>query len=139
MNPRLNRLKEQIWSDYQSPTDIVLHEKDVRAAQNTRNNISNIKAEFQRFRKGSYSRQLYKGLDGIIKSIPCKVIGAVVKMDDLQLHFSEDIVTHNYLIAMQIILENYCKYLSEADGKGYVFYESRDEDPDSKVRMITTM
>lgn len=135
LKPSLNQLKEQIWSDYPTPTDIVLHEKDVRAAQNTRNSISTIKNEFQRFRRGQYSRSLYDGLDDIINTIPCKVIGAVVKMDDLQAHFNENIVTHNYLIAMQIILENYCKFLSEADGKGYVFYESRDDDPDSKVRM----
>lgn len=133
LEPGLDTLKRAIWHDLPNPTSYIFHEKDVRAAQ--RKKMRNINPEFQRFVKGNYSKTLYKGMGSLITSSSCVAIGAAIHMDKLDNHFKKSIVSHNYLIAFQIILENFCHFLESVNGTGSVFYEARDAKPDSIVRM----
>lgn len=133
LKPRLDNLKQQVFHDLTNPTDYILHEKDIRSAQ--KNKMKNINPEFRRFKQAHYSRMLYNELEQIVQSSSCKVIGSCIHMDDLNKHFNKKIVSQNYLIAFQIILENFCHFLERVNGTGHVFYESRDEKPDSIVRM----
>jgi len=133
LEPELNVLKNVIWNDLPNPTSYVLHEKDVRSAQH--NKLRGIKTEFHRFKKSGASRVLYRGIDNVIKNSSCVVIGASIHMNQLDTHFKKSILSDNYLIAFQIILENYCHYLESVNGIGSVFYESREDKPDSITRM----
>jgi hypothetical protein len=133
IEPGLNDLKKVIWHDLPNPTSYILHEKDVRSAQ--KNKMRNINPEFYRFRKGSYSRNLYNGIGDLINSSSCKIVGSAIHMDNLDMHFKKTIVSHNYLIAFQIILENFSHFLESVNGVGSVFYESRDDKANSIVRM----
>lgn len=133
LQPGLNQLKKSVWHDLTNPSSYVLHEKDIRSAQ--RNKLRSIKPEFHRFKKGAYSRILYKGIGDLITDSDCKVIGASIRMDDLNQHFNNNIVSENYLITFQIILENFCHFLESVNGIGSIYYEARDKKPDSIVRM----
>ncbi|GGD28954.1 DUF3800 domain-containing protein [Pontibacillus salipaludis] len=131
----LDSLKRDIWKDQPNPTSLILHEKEVKEVEKSRINVRKAKPEYRIFRRNGAVRKLYKGLENIVEDTSCTVVGAVIKMDDLSSYYKEDISSHNYLIAMQMILENYCHFLESVQGHGKVFYESRDLDPNAKVRM----
>ncbi|ELK43374.1 hypothetical protein D478_03654 [Brevibacillus agri BAB-2500] len=130
----LDKIKQQIWYDLSNPLDLVLHEKEVREAQNRMVDRSKIKSHYLRFRSNSYSRMLYSELDTLLKNIPCNVLGAVIRMDDLDQHFKKDIQSDYYLSAMQIVMENFCQFLINAGGIGHILIESRSHQ-DKQVRL----
>ncbi|KAB7704904.1 DUF3800 domain-containing protein [Bacillus aerolatus] len=132
--PKLDELKSKIWQDLANPTSIVLHEKEIREAQNRMHRINTVKPHFQRFRQNGNSRLLFSELSKLFQALPCTIIGACIDMDSLKNHFDPACSTETYLTAMQIILENYCHFLHKNNGIGYVFAESRAAQ-DTAVRM----
>ncbi len=132
--PELDKLKNIIWSDLPNPASLVLHEKEVRDAQNRSTWLNTIKPHFRRFRSNPESRKLYQGLQDLFQNIPCHIIGASLNIDNLKMHFDDVCRTEQYLTAMQIILENFCQFLQRHNGVGYVFAESRGSQ-DRDVRM----
>lgn len=134
----LNNLKSQIWTGFPNPTNLILHEKEVRAATKGQNSVKNSKPEYRIFRKNSNVKALYTGLGDIINDRACTVIGAAIKKDELAQYFKPNITSPEYLIAMQIILENYCHFLESVNGVGKVFYESvdaHDRQHNARVKM----
>lgn len=131
----LNRIKKIIWHDYSNPTNIILHEKDVRFAQHRLNQLTKVAPEYHRFRKNQYSKILYAELKNLYNLGLFTVIGSCIIEDNLYSYFDKDIISDKYLIAMQILLENYCHFLQINRGIGYIYIESRKEDTDKHVRM----
>ena len=136
LESKLNDLKNTIWSSsHANPSEIILHEMDIRAVQKrNRKRMEKIDPIFYCFRDRNNSRILYNGLSDIIRTTDCKIIGAALNKTDLEIHFKSDLVSTDYLIAFQIILENFCHFLDSVDGIGEVYYESRDPKPDAIVR-----
>jgi len=130
----LDNIKKLIWHDLPTPANLILHEKEVREAQNRMFNKSSIKPHYLRFRSNKYSRMLYSQLDALLKVIPCKIMGAVIQRDSLDQHFQRDIQSDYYLSAMQIVLENFCQFLINVGGVGHIILESRDHQ-DKQVRL----
>lgn len=128
--PKVNQLKSNLWSDLPNPTEIIFHQKDIRDAYHG----NPPSTEFDRFRAGAVCRQLYSELQNILK-LNIVTVGSCIVMDTLNSYFSSDILSDEYLIGMQIVLENFCHFLNKNNGVGYVFYESRGEHPDKEVRM----
>jgi len=135
--PAVNNLKKVVWNDMVAPENIVLHEKDVRFANNfrNRNKLDNVKPEFHRFVQNVNVRLLYNGIGEIYQSNKITVIGSCVILDDLYRYFHEDIISDKYIICMQILFENFCQFLKSKNSVGYVFYESREEPQDKEIRM----
>ncbi|MHB9143303.1 MAG: DUF3800 domain-containing protein [Paludibacter sp.] len=131
LSPRINQLKSNIWSDLPNPTDIIFHQKDIRDANRGRP----VPSEFGRFRRNVVCRQLYTELNNILNLGVVTVVGSSIVMDTLNSFFNQDILSDEYLIGMQILLENYCHFLNRNNGIGYVFYESRGEHQDKNIRM----
>lgn len=130
-------LKQIIWNDLPQPENIVMHEQDIRYANNRHNRgkLNKINSEFHRFKENSITRQLYDELKNVIEKNPITIIGSCVLLDKLNNYFSKEIVSDKYLIAMQIVLENFIHFLQKNSGVGYIFYESREEPNDKEVRM----
>ncbi|MCD2347409.1 DUF3800 domain-containing protein [Clostridium guangxiense] len=137
LSKKLNQIKVDIWGDLPNPTGLILHEKDIRFAQNGFNKykLNEISSEYHRFRARRYSKILYKGLGDLISSDKITVIGGCIVLDELIKYYSEEILTDQYLVATQIILENFCHFLQKNNGIGYVFYESREEHQNKDIRM----
>lgn len=134
---KVKLLKRDVWIDLNNPEDIVMHEKDIRFANNRSNKrrLGEIKSEFHRFKENAKMRDLYEKLNNIIETTPISIIGACIKLDGLSEYFHRDLLSDKYLIAMQILFENFCQFLQKKNGVGYVFYESRKEENDKEVRM----
>ncbi len=133
----LNKLKQDTWSDIPNPENIILHELNVRYANNrsNRRRLNKIPSEFHRFKTNSVTKELYERLKLIFENTPLTIIGSCVVLDRLSSYFTSDILSDKYLIAMQILLENFCHFLKKNDGVGYIFYESREEPNDKEIRM----
>jgi hypothetical protein len=135
--PSMNKLKRKIWSDIKNPEAVVLHEKDIRFANNFRNRryLNQIGSEFHRFSQNSNIRTLYKEIENIYSLNLMTVIGSCVILDDLYKYFHTDIISDKYIICMQILLENFCQFLKVHNSTGHIFCESRGEVLDKEIRM----
>lgn len=136
----LNNLKNEIWVNTvykNNANEIILHEKDVRFANNrsNRSSLNKVSKEFHIFKQNDNTRNLYEGISNIFNEVNLKVIGASVDLDKLDMYFDENMQSDKYLVCMQIILENFCHFLESNDGRGVVMYESREEHNDKIVRM----
>ncbi|WP_432702700.1 DUF3800 domain-containing protein [Lysinibacillus sphaericus] len=136
LEDRLIKLKESIWStSHSNPQEIILHELEVRKVQKRNKKVlAKIDPIFHCFKNRKNSKILYDGLSNIIKDLDCKIIGAALHRQELENHFKKTLVSTDYLIAFQIILENFCHFLDSVDGVGEVFYESQNFTTDGKIR-----
>lgn len=126
----VNQLKEKIWHDKTNPSTVVIHQKDVNEGQHSKTK----NPDFIRFRENRYSKMLYNGLRDIYKNNDLVVVGTCIIDDDLNTYFSNGIKTDKYLIALQLLLENYCHFLCANNGVGNIMYESRNETDNEKMR-----
>lgn len=134
--PAMTKLKKTIWGDIGNPENIVMHEKDVRFANNFRNKkrLSEVRPEFHRFEQNEPVKMLYNEIEKIYRLNTITVIGSCVVIDELYKHFHPDIISDKYIICMQMLLENFCQFLKARNSVGYVFYESREEHQDRYIR-----
>jgi hypothetical protein len=133
LTQELNDLKKIIWSDYANPNEVILHEKEIRSVQNAFNkhiSVKNVKSDFKRFRNPKNSQKLYTGIEKIIGKKDVNILGACIVIDELNRYFSPNILSDKSLISLQIIMENFCHFLTENNGIGKVFYESIGSEPD---------
>ncbi|MCB2297040.1 DUF3800 domain-containing protein [Clostridium tagluense] len=122
----LNNLKKIIWKECVEPEKIILHEKEIRYVQNKYNKfkLDDVKPEFKRFRNPNNSMKLYAGLEKIIRNKEVNILGTCIVNDELNKCFNSDILNDKTLIAMQVIMENYCHFLINNNGIGKISYES---------------
>lgn len=127
INVKIDALKKEIWSDLPSPTDIVLHELDLKEALNKRKKLPKEKSEYHRFRNNRKNvNLLYKRISTIIKSEDIHTVGCVVIKDRYFNNFPKKIANEISLVCMQIIIENYVHFLLKNNAVGSIVYESRD-------------
>lgn len=134
----LNNLKKNIWPNEPNFNNFILHEKDIRNVMNNFNKpskLNSIKKEYHIFKATSKAKILYTGLEKIIRQPEIKVIGGCILFDELHKNFPKNVLPDKSSIALQIILENFCHFLTKNNGVGRVFYESIGEAPDNAMRM----
>lgn len=120
----INRIKQNIWSDLQDPTSIILHEKDVSDAQKYGDRkVSN---EYKRFKYVSQAKSLYKEIEVSLKRLNIKIIGSCINEKELQFYYSKRNMNDCYFTAMQNIIENFVQFLIQKNATGEIFLEGRD-------------
>lgn len=126
-NEGIDSLKQEIWNDIPKPTDIILHELDLKDALNKRVPRKKIKAHYDRFRiNKNLSNIVYRRISKIIKTEDIKTVGCVVIKNRYFDNFPIKIGNEISLVCMQIIIENYVHFLFKNDAIGSIVYESRD-------------
>lgn len=128
--PEMNNLKRAIWHDAPNPTEIIIHQKEVNEGIRSQATDPN----FRRFRQNRYCRILYNGLENIFNRNLITIVGTCIVIDNLDLYFNNGIQTDLYLIALQLIMENYCHFLCLNNGVGKILYEARYEHDNEKMR-----
>lgn len=129
--PEMNNLKRRIWHNVANPTDIVIHQKEVNEGIKRKATDSN----FTRFSQNRYCKMLYEGLNNLFSQNTMTIVGTCIVMDDLNLYFNNGIKTDQYLIALQLLMENYCHFLCSTNGVGKILYEARHEHENEKMRI----
>lgn len=133
--PEINKIKKEIWSDLPDYLDKILHEKEIRYVQNPNNKykLNKVKSEYIRFGNPNNSMKLFTGLEKIIRQKEITIIGSCIVIDELNRNFHPEILSNKSLIAMQIIMENFCHFLKLNNGVGRIFYESIEDEPDKQM------
>ena len=127
INKEIDALKQDIWNDVPMPTDIILHELDMKEALNKRVPKEKLKPYYDRFRTDKHlSSIVYKQISKIIKTEDIKTVGCVVIKNRYFNNFPKKIGNEISLVCMQIIIENYVHFLFKNDSVGNIIYESRD-------------
>lgn len=127
INERIDSLKREIWNDLPIPSDVILHELDLKEALNKRTSQKKLKAEYVRFRDNmNISKTVYRRISQIIKAENVYTVGCVVIKNRYFENFPEKIGNEISLVCMQIIIENYVHFLYKNDAVGSIVYESRD-------------
>jgi Protein of unknown function (DUF3800) len=121
----INDIKELIWGlNAVDNNKYILHEKDIKEVQNKNNYKPKVDPIYHAFKYPRNTNVLNKGLKKILGFEEVTVIGACVVNDEISKHYHDDIITKRELIAMQVILENFCHFLQRNNGYGNVYYES---------------
>lgn len=138
----LDNLKYSIWGDsFPNYKDLVLHEKEVKDANNGHKKYlqTQCKAHNKIFHNKSNVIKLYTELEKIIRNGNIITLGACIKHDELNNLYSESIQNDRYLVALQIILENYVHFLCNENAKGRIIYEHNGENQIKTLRMKFNM
>lgn len=64
------------------------------------------------------------------------VIGVTIKMNEISSLYDESDRNDMYLIALQVILENYCHFLIQHQSIGKIIVESTDDKHDQRLRVL---
>lgn len=131
----VNNLKSIFWSDLPDPYSIVLHQMLINKARRGRLD-SGEHPEYSRFSSQKQVRAFYRELQKVFINTPMVIIGSCISENNMKNCYGVNGKNKQdkYLIAMQLILENYCHFLCSHNAKGRILYESLDEVSNESLR-----
>ena len=123
----IKQLKRNVWSELSNPENVILHQMRVIDAE--RGRLDNIRyPEYSKFNRILERRKFYIELKKIFVKNNMIIVGSSICEDDLKKYYwvSGKNKQDQYLVAMQLLLENYCHFLCQNDGIGNIIYEYRE-------------
>ena len=131
----VNQLKRNIWPEVTNPEKIILHQMRLIDAERGRLNVNEY-PEYRKFRSKSERRKFYNELKNIFVNNKLTIVGSSINEDNLKQYYG--VAGKNkqdqYLVAMQLLLENYCHFLCTNNGIGNIIYEYRELKGNEKLR-----
>lgn len=118
----VNKLKQDVFED----TSLILHETHLRKA----------KDKYQKMRKEETRQEFWSRLKKIFNDVDFKTIGAAINVDDYKNLYSENYLNDEYFIVMQIVLENFVRFLESNNATGTVYIESTEPVADRRLRNL---
>ena len=92
INEKIDDLKKRVWSDLENPTDVILHELDLKDALNSRVKKKKLKKEYIRFREDrTKANIIYRSLSKIVKKEDIYTLGCVVNKNRFFTNFPKTI------------------------------------------------
>lgn len=140
----VNNLKRSIWNDCTNPETIILHQKNIIDASKGRLNVSRF-PEYERFKSKEFRRQFYSEFSKIFDCGKIQIVGGSIDVDYMERHYdvqkpngAGNITqyrnqTNKYLITLQLLLENYCHFLTVHNAKGRIVYEHIGEIDNERI------
>ena len=131
----INSLKKTIWNDFPNPEEIILHQMRINEAEKGRLDTSKY-PEYSRFKQGKERKKFYQELKKIFDQNDITIVGSCISENNMNQYYglSGKNKQDQYLIAMQLILENYCHFLCKNNAQGGILYESRELHCDESLR-----
>lgn len=131
----VNALKQNVWPAFPNPTDIILHQMLILDAEKGR--LDAIKhPEYAQFNKASVRKRFYNELKKVFATNAITIVGSSICEDDMKKYYV--IPGRNEpdtaMVAMQLLLENYCHFLCINNGIGRIIYEHRELMADERLR-----
>lgn len=128
-------LKQAIWPTNVHANEIVLHQMRIIEAEHGR--LNNVQyPDYGIFRQRQVRRLFYRHLQQIFFQGNITIVGSSINIENLERFYKvpEMRKQDEYLIAMQLLLENYCHFLCTHDGRGKIIYEQREQISDERLR-----
>lgn len=130
ISEEMDHLKQALWPTEVHPEQYILHEKEISKAKK-----SGLISQpcYAIFRANRGYNMLYAGLAKIIKHYDIVTLGTCVDVQSLRHKYPGE-VNPNLTIALQMLLENYCHFLTTHHAYGDVCYESMQEPGNTPLR-----
>lgn len=121
------QLKRNVWNNEPNPENIILHQIRILEAERGRLD-TNLFPEYAKFSRVAERRRFYNELKNVFNTNDITIIGSSInetKFKNLY-HITDKNSQDQYLVAMQLLLENYCHFLCNHNGIGNIIYEYRE-------------
>ena len=126
----LDNLKRSLWPSDAHPEQYIFHEKEISQAKKSGTASHPC---YNIFRANRNYNKLYAGLSRIMKKYDIITLGACVDVSLLHNKYPGE-VNPNLTIALQLLLENYCHFLTTNNAYGDICYESMQEPGNTPLR-----
>ncbi len=135
----INNVKKTIWEDSfpSNYKDLILHEQEIKGANNGHNRykLHTYAPEYQIFRSNAKIKTLYRELEKVIRNGNIITVAACIKDEDISRLYNEDLKNDQYLMSLQILIENFVHFLNKNNAKGRIIYEHNGENNIKSLRM----
>ncbi len=136
LDSSVNNLKRTIWNDLPNPERFILHQMRISEAEKGRLDATKY-PEYVRFSRNAQRKLFYAELKKVFAQNPdIAIVGSSIKLDDLKSFYSVGGKNKQdpYLVAIQLLLENYCHFLCAHDARGNIIYEYREQIGNEQLR-----
>ena len=131
----VNNLKRTIWSETPNPEKIILHQMRLIDAERGRLDSTRY-PEYVKFNKKEERKKFYNELKNVFDKNSLSIVGSCINEDNLKKYYwiTDKNKQDQYLVAMQLLLENYCHFLCANNAIGNIIYEFRELKGNEKLR-----
>lgn len=122
----VNQLKRNVWPEVGNPENVILHQMRLIEAEKGRLDTSKY-PEYAKFNRRSERKKFYDELKNVFAHNKLTIVGSSINEDNLKQYYwvSGKNKQDQYLVAMQLLLENYCHFLCTNNAMGNIVYEYR--------------
>ena len=108
----VNQLKRNVWPELGNPENVILHQMRLIEAEKGRLDTSKY-PEYAKFNRRSERKKFYDELKNVFVHNKLTIVGSSVNEDNLKQYYwvTGKNKQDQYLVAMQLLLENYCHFL----------------------------
>lgn len=123
----VNQLKRNVWPEVGNPENVILHQMRLIEAEKGRLDTSKY-PEYAKFNRRSERKKFYDELKNVFAHNKLTIVGSSINEDNLKQYYwvSGKNKQDQYLVAMQLLLENYCHFLCTNNAMGNIVYEYRE-------------
>lgn len=131
----VNQLKRNVWPELGNPESVILHQMRLIEAEKGRLDTSKY-PEYAKFNRRSERKKFYNEFKKVFVDNKLTIVGSSINEDNLKQYYwvagrnKQD----QYLVAMQLLLENYCHFLCTNNAMGNIVYEHRELIGNEKLR-----
>lgn len=131
----VNQMKRNVWPELLEPEQVILHQMRLIEAEKGRLN-SSMYPEYAKFRTRAERKKFYDELKKIFVDNKLTIVGSSINEDNLKQYYwvTGKNKQDQYLVAMQLLLENYCHFLCTNNAMGSIIYEYRELKGNEKLR-----
>ena len=128
----VNQLKRNVWPEVGNPENVILHQMRLIEAEKGRLDTSKY-PEYAKFNRRSERKKFYDELKNVFVHNKSTIVGSSINEDNLKPYSGKN-KQDQYLVAMQLLLENYCHFLCTNNAMGNIVYEHRELIGNEKLR-----
>lgn len=118
--PFIKNMKKEIFAD----EDIILHETEIRSAN---------KSIYKSMRKTDIREKFWKYMGEVFNPKDITVFVAVINPDEYKNKYNSQFLNNEYLVCLEVILENFAHFLEKNNATGVVFIESQNSKADNRL------
>lgn len=118
--PFIKNMKKEIFED----EDIILHETEIRSAN---------KSIYKPMRKTDIREKFWKYMGEVFNPKDITVFVAVINPDEYKNKYNSQFLNNEYLVCLEVILENFAHFLEKNVATGVVFIESQNSKADNRL------
>ncbi|MDE6738051.1 MAG: DUF3800 domain-containing protein [Lachnospiraceae bacterium] len=132
----VEELKRKVWDNITGCENYILHEKDISFANFPLNSskLSAVASCYHIFTDTKKVQLLYNELSKLFKKSDLYIIGVCLDKSALFARYGEKYLNNQLTIAIQLLVEHYCRFLIMNKSTGDICYEAMQPEQNTKIQ-----